>query len=103
MQQNPAMMQQIQASFDERNVESYPSVQNQNDLHPKHPSTTDLSFTFILSRRQLSALFLKRAKNEKVADNNCQQLSTNLVPGVVHEIALLTNTPRASFAVRPSP
>ena len=61
VQQNSAMMQQIPARFDQQNVDSFiTSVQNRNDLHPTHPSTTDLSFTVSLSQEAAALrLFLK--------------------------------------------
>ena len=86
MQQNPAMMQQIPARFEKQIVDSYIRVQIRNILNTKYPSTTDLSSTGNLSQ-EAAALFLKRAKNAKIADKNCLKLTTEIVQGVVNKIA----------------
>ena len=61
-------------------------MDNRKDPHPQHPSITNLSFTVTFTQ-DAAALFLKRAKNVKLADKDCKRLTTEIVQSVVNKIA----------------
>ena len=87
IEQNHAIMQKTPSTYRSSYGNTVVScMDNRKEPHPQHPSITNLSFTVTFTQ-DAAALFLKRAKNVKLADKDCKRLTTEIVQSVVNKIA----------------